>query len=279
MSTRTLLVFCLIIGLLLLAGFTAARLMDIRLPFLSKSIVWVNEWEDPPPSLQHLAFPSEAMGHEVGVSILPPTHREPAPLIIFLHGRGGDETSDLSSFMPLLRRAIVDAGLPEPLVVFPNGGQTGYRGAMVTMIVEELLPYLEQHYRLSPDRRHRILAGFSVGGAGAVRLQLDYPERFGGAISWGGGVWHGDTDWFASVLARGDMLRTLDLRFLLVNGSEDRPAAFAPLIEVFEEAGIAHTRVVLDGVEHELGLYFDRSEDVFAEFLRELWAERNYPES
>ncbi|MCR6653044.1 MAG: alpha/beta hydrolase-fold protein [Cellvibrionaceae bacterium] len=275
MSMRTLVLSVAAVGVFIVAGLAVMRVLGIRLPQTTKPVVWVNPWENPPPRLQHLAFPSAAMGHKVGVSILPPAHREPASLIIFLHGRGGDEVSDLPAFMDMLRAVTTAEGLPEPLVVFPNGGLSEYRGAMATMIVEELLPYLEQHYRLRPERHHRLLIGFSMGGAGAVRLQLEYPEVFGGAVSWGGGVWHGDTALFDSVLTRADLLRALDPHFLLVNGSEDRPDAYAPLVAVFEQTGLAHKRVVLDGVGHGLGLYFERSAEPFAGFLRELWVERN----
>lgn len=277
MLVRALILFSIVAIALVLAGCTASWLRGIRQPGAvnpapapPKTIKWVNNWKMPPSRLQHLAFSSEAMGHEIGISILPPAHDKPAPLIIFLHGRGGNETTDLPAFMRLLRKVVIAKGLPEPLVVFPNGGLTGYRGAMATMIVEELLPYLERHYQLDPARNRRLLAGFSMGGGGAVRLQLQYPELFGGAASWGGGVWHRDAALFESLLARGELMK-FGPRFLLVNGSEDRPNAFAPLAQAFDQAGIAHKRVVFNGVSHHMGVYFDRSEEVFGEFLLELW--------
>ncbi len=277
MLVRALILFSIVAIALVLAGCTASWLRGIRQPSAvnpapapPKTIKWVNNWKMPPSRLQHLAFSSEAMGHEIGISILPPAHDKPAPLIIFLHGRGGNETTDLPAFMRLLRKVVIAKGLPEPLVVFPNGGLTGYRGAMATMIVEELLPYLERHYQLDPARNRRLLAGFSMGGGGAVRLQLQYPELFGGAASWGGGVWHRDAALFESLLARGELMK-FGPRFLLVNGSEDRPNAFAPLAQAFDQVGIAHKRVVFNGVSHHMGVYFDRSEEVFGEFLLELW--------
>lgn len=278
MLVRALIIFSIVAVALALVGCTASWLRGIRQPSIvnpppapSKAVKWVNDWKMPPSRLQHLAFSSEAMGHEIGISILPPAHDKPAPLIIFLHGRGGDETTDLHAFMGLLRKVVAAKGLPEPLVVFPNGGLTGYRGAMAIMIVEELLPYLERHYRLDPARNRRLLAGFSMGGGGAVRLQLLYPELFGGAASWGGGVWRRDAALFESVLARAEQMREFGPRFLLVNGSEDRPNAFAPLAQVFQQIGIAHKRVVFNGVSHHMGVYFDQSEDVFGEYLQELW--------
>lgn len=267
---------------LALAAFIVLWVVDVRMPWArtaaptkSEPVIWVNKWEKPPARLRHLAFPSAAMGHKVGVSILPPAHSQPAPLIIFLHGRGGDETTDLHAFMSLMRRVVAAHGLPEPLVVFPNGGMTWYRGPMLNMIAEELLPYLEKHYRILPERRHRLMAGFSMGGGGSVRIVLQYPERFGGAVSWGGGVWHKDSGLFDSVAARGELLRELDPQFLLVNGSEDRPNAFLPLTDVFQQVDVVYQRVTMEGVGHDMGAYLNGSTDMFADFLRSLWLETN----
>lgn len=243
MSTRVLMIVSILALLFVLLACTGFWLVSGRAPVAPPApvkadpIVWVNEWQKPPPRLKHLAFASEAMGHKVGVSILPPAHDQPAPLIIFLHGRGGDETTDLPAFMNFIRPVIRELQLPEPLVVFPNGGLTGYRGNMASMIIDELLPYLDRHYRLMPDRRHRLLAGFSMGGAGSVRLMLQHPQMFGGAASWGGGVWHKDAALFESVVERGELLRQLDPHFFLANGSNDRPQAFVPLEDVFEQVG------------------------------------------
>lgn len=265
---------------LVLAAFVLFWLADVQPPWnspvattKSEPVIWVNKWKKPPARVRHLAFPSVAMGHKVGVSILPPAHQQPAPLIIFLHGRGGDETTDLPAFMSLMRKVVAVHGLPEPLVVFPNGGMTGYRSAMMEMIAEELLPYIEKHYRILPERRHRLVAGFSMGGGGAVRMVLQYPHLFGGAVSWGGGVWHRNAALFESVAARGELLRQLDPQFLLVNGSEDRPNGFLPLTEVFQQVDVGYQRITMDGVGHDMGVYLAGSIEMFAGFLRALWLE------
>jgi hypothetical protein len=59
----------------------------------------------------------------------------------------------------------------------PNNGPYG------TAIMTELIPYLEAHYRLIADGRHRFLIGGSTGGWEALALQIDHPGDFNGA--WG----------------------------------------------------------------------------------------------
>jgi poly(3-hydroxybutyrate) depolymerase len=45
------------------------------------------------------------------------------PLVVFLHGRGGDETSELSS---AFFRALRAAGRAAPVFAFPDGGDHSY---------------------------------------------------------------------------------------------------------------------------------------------------------
>jgi len=59
----------------------------------------------------------------------------------------------------------------------PNNGPYG------TAIMTELIPYLESHFRLVPDGKHRFLIGGSTGGWEALALQIYHPDDFNG--TWG----------------------------------------------------------------------------------------------
>ncbi len=47
-------------------------------------------------------------------------------------------------------------------------------------LFQELIPYLEQHFRLSRDPRERVLTGGSTGGWESLALQVHHPDFFGG---------------------------------------------------------------------------------------------------
>jgi len=47
-------------------------------------------------------------------------------------------------------------------------------------LVEELIPHLEQEFRIVKDASQRFVMGQSTGGYGSLWLQLHYPEAFGG---------------------------------------------------------------------------------------------------
>lgn len=50
-------------------------------------------------------------------------------------------------------------------------------------LVEELIPYLQQHYRINPDPSQHFVMGQSSGGYGSLWLQAHYPDAFGGCWS------------------------------------------------------------------------------------------------
>ncbi len=51
-------------------------------------------------------------------------------------------------------------------------------------ITQELIPYIEKHFRAIPEPWARILSGGSTGGWESLALQIFYPEYFGGTFSY-----------------------------------------------------------------------------------------------
>ena len=101
---------------------------------------------------------------------------------------GGNEAADSGGFSGLIGRGIRGGIVPPVICVFPNGGRSGYRGSVEKMIVEELIPLIDMRYPTKAEAGSRAVAGFSMGGAGAVRLSVIHPELFCAAGSWGGGM-------------------------------------------------------------------------------------------
>jgi hypothetical protein len=51
-------------------------------------------------------------------------------------------------------------------------------------LVKELIPYLEEEFRIIPQEWARVLAGGSTGGWEALAVQIFNPDSFGGAWGW-----------------------------------------------------------------------------------------------
>ena len=62
-----------------------------------------------------------------------------------------------------------------------NSANVGPYGDALT---EELIPYLEEHFRMIRAPWARLLAGGSTGGWEALAMQVFYPDYFGGAWGW-----------------------------------------------------------------------------------------------
>ena len=51
-------------------------------------------------------------------------------------------------------------------------------------ITQELIPYLEQEFKIIPEPWARVVAGGSTGGWEALAMQIFYPDYFGGSWGW-----------------------------------------------------------------------------------------------
>lgn len=128
---------------------------------------------------------------------LPPSYDEASdrryPVVYVLHGF---TDSDLNWFgwrehfvnVPAAFERALDAGtVREMILVMPNAF-TAYQGSMYsssvvtgdweTYVAEELVSYVDEHYRTIPDRDSRGLAGHSMGGYGTLRIGMKRPDVF-----------------------------------------------------------------------------------------------------
>ena len=89
--------------------------------------------------------------------------------------------------VPLVADKAFAAGVPEMILVMPNAF-TKFHGSMYSSsvttgdwesyIADDLVSYIDRHYRTIPDRDSRGLAGHSMGGYGTVRLGFKRPDVF-----------------------------------------------------------------------------------------------------
>jgi S-formylglutathione hydrolase len=119
--------------------------------------------------------------------------KDPLPLLLFLHGGGGDK-----SFLSRMRSVFDDmwkAGtLPPIVVVTPSAGRSFYMDykdgsqKWETFIVTEFLDHLRASYKVTRERKGTLLFGISMGGMGALRLGFKYPEKFAGLAAMEPGI-------------------------------------------------------------------------------------------
>jgi S-formylglutathione hydrolase FrmB len=124
--------------------------------------------------------------------ILPETALKP-PFATFylLHGLSDDHTI-------WQRRTSIERYTQElPLiVVMPDSGRGFYCDAQEgmaweTAIVRDLVGYIDTLFQTRASREGRCIGGLSMGGYGAVKLALKYPNLFSSAVSHSGALTFG----------------------------------------------------------------------------------------
>ncbi len=123
---------------------------------------------------------------------LPPdyeTSERSYPILYLLHGAGDDQTGwvQFGEVLRITDNAIKD-GTATPMIIVMPDADTGKRGYFNVgewkyedYFFEELMPYVEQKYRVKSDKRYRAVAGLSMGGGGTFMYALHHPELFSSA--------------------------------------------------------------------------------------------------
>jgi len=143
----------------------------------------------------HLTMESEILSSERKFAVyLPPdyhTSERSYPALYLLHGSGDDQTGWVQ-FGEV--RHITDTAIREgkatPMVIIMPDANTGIRGYFndVTnswryedFFFEELIPHVEERFRIKPDKRYRAVSGLSMGGGGSFIYALRRPDLFSSA--------------------------------------------------------------------------------------------------
>jgi S-formylglutathione hydrolase FrmB len=140
-------------------------------------------------ALSILHYFSPALGRQTAANVLLPEAMEAGvryPVLYLLHGLSDDYTM-------WLRRSSVErhAGSFPLIVVMPDGGRGFYTDAFagdqyLTAIATELVNRIDRTFPTQATRAGRCIAGLSMGGYGALKAALSFPDRFAAAVSMSG---------------------------------------------------------------------------------------------
>lgn len=160
-----------------------SRIIIISLALLVPYSVWAQR--DPPTSSVDLQ--SKLLGRTVTYQVLIPiqyhygdNEKKLFPAIYLLHGVSGNSNNWLQ------KTSIARYANPlDVFVVMVEGGDGWYTDSATvpqdkyeSYILQELIPDVERRYRLQKSRAGRAIAGLSMGGYGAIKFGLKYPDMF-----------------------------------------------------------------------------------------------------
>ncbi len=174
------------------------------------------------------------------------------PVLYLQHGWGENETSwPVQGKAGLILDNLIANGECEPMIVVMTYGQTN--GARIggrfsfdfkefeTILVDELVPYIDSHFQTIADRDHRAMAGLSMGGMETHNITLSRPEVFG---YWG--------------LMSGGQYQSKELEgkqapkaIFISTGSKENPVGVTAAGEELRAAGYNATTYVSEGTAHE----------------------------
>ena len=129
-----------------------------------------------------------------------------------------------------------------------RGGGPGQGDAFQDVVLRDLIPTIDASYRTLTDRRHRAIAGLSMGAGQAVRIGFGNPDVFAsvGAFSGGGGGGRGGAPFDRQTAYNGVMTdvaafnRNFDLFWIGYGDLEGGYANGRKLHQTLEAAGIEH---------------------------------------
>ena len=134
----------------------------------------------------------EAVDRDV-IVFLPPSYNKNKhrhyPVVYALHGYSiGAEQWTHEIHVPQTIEGAFALGSKEMIVVLPDS-KTAFGGSMYSrsqttgdfeeFIAHDVVSYIDAHYRTFPNRLSRGLVGHSMGGYGASRIGMKYPDVFG----------------------------------------------------------------------------------------------------
>ncbi|GAA4021641.1 alpha/beta hydrolase-fold protein [Allokutzneria multivorans] len=147
--------------------------------------------------LRSASVHSPALGEDIQYTVYLPRgyDRDKArrfPVLYLLHGRG-DSMSAWTRVKPDLDRMIARGEIPPVLAVLPDAPWSS-RGnyyvdsahtsgrAVETAFTRNLVSHVDSALRTVAARDGRLVGGYSMGGAGALRYALAHQDQFGHAV-------------------------------------------------------------------------------------------------
>lgn len=205
----------------------------------------------------------------------PPGYEQDAskryPVLYLQHGWGEDETAwSNQGHCNLIMDNLIATGSVKPFLIVMTYGMTnevrfgGLREFKIepfeTVLVDELIPYVDKHFRTLSDQPNRAMAGLSMGGMETKAITLRNLEKFSHIGLFSGGV-----------ITPEDVERTDDFRdkvkvVFASCGSRENPGRINANHEALNAAGVENSVYVSPDTAHEF-LTWRRSLREFAPLL------------
>ncbi|MEO5891728.1 MAG: alpha/beta hydrolase-fold protein [Ferruginibacter sp.] len=174
------------------------------------------------------------------------------PVLYLQHGWGEDETAwSNQGHANLIMDNMIAEGKIKPFIIVMTYGMTnevkwGHMkefkiDPFQTVLVDELIPYVDANFRTKADQQHRAMAGLSMGGMETKTITLNKPDVFAyyGLLS--GGTY-----------APTDIKDKSKVKLIFLScGSKEKPDAVKSAATALKEAGFNAVAYISENTAHE----------------------------
>ena len=206
--------------------------------------------------VQQVLFPSPSTGTSRRAFVYTPAGYEKGkdkyPVLYLQHGWGEDETAWMNQGRAnLIMDNLIAEGKIKPFIIVNTYGMTNevkfgkIREFKIepfqTVLINELIPYIDANFRTLANKDNRAMAGLSMGGMETKMITLNNPDVFAyyGLLS--GGVY-----------APTDITDKSKVKLVFLScGSKERPDGVRKATEELKAAGFNAVSYVSEGTAHE----------------------------
>src|SRR6187551_569853 len=210
----------------------------------------------PHGNMQQILFPSKSTNTSRRAFVYTPPDYEKGktkyPVLYLQHGWGEDETAwSNQGRANLIMDNMIAENKIKPFIIVMTYGMTngikfgGLRNFDITpfqtVLVDELIPYVDASFRTYADQSHRAMAGLSMGGMETHTITINKPEVFAyyGLLS--GGTYKPE-----------EIKDKTKVKLIFLScGSKERPDGVKSATTALKEAGFNAVSYVSEGTAHE----------------------------
>ena len=207
--------------------------------------------------VQQILFPSKSTKTSRRAFVYTPPDYEKSqkklyPVLYLQHGWGEDETAWANQGRAnLIMDNLIAEGRIEPFLIVMTYGMTndvkmgGLKNFDITpfqtVLIDELIPFIDANFRTLADQPHRAMAGLSMGGMETKTITLARPDLFSHYGLLSGGTYSPD-----------DIKDKSKVKLIFLScGSFENAAGVKNATTVLKEAGVNAVSYISENTRHE----------------------------
>lgn len=211
----------------------------------------------PHGKVQQVLFPSQSTNTSRRAFVYTPPDYDNGknlryPVLYLQHGWGEDETAWCNQgHANLIMDNLIADGKIKPFIIVMTYGMTndvkmgGLRNFDIkpfqTMLIDELIPYIDGHFRTLADQADRAMAGLSMGGMETKSITLARPDVFSHYGLLSGGTY-----------APGDNIDKTKVKLIFLScGSFENAAGVKSAASALKDAGFNAVSYISENTRHE----------------------------